>query len=78
MGLHIEFHFDNGRIHNVHMCYSNFSNRVMRIQDMVEWGFTDHDGDYTEGRLDFLIDCLVRSGYLKKPFDLRPLIAKFC
>jgi len=37
MGLDIEFHFDDGRIHKVHMCYSNFSNKVMSIQDMVKW-----------------------------------------
>jgi len=78
MGLDIEFHFDNGRIHKVHMCYSNFSNKVMSIQDMIKWGFTDHDGNYIEGQLDFLIDCLIRSRYLKKSFDFRPFIAKFC
>lgn len=78
MGLDIEFHFSNGQVYNVHMRYSSFSNRVMSIQDMIKWGFTDHNGCYIEGQLDFLLNCLTRSSYLKKPFDPRPFKAEFC
>jgi len=59
MGLDIEFHFNDGSTYNVHMCYSSFSRRVMSLEDMISWGFTDHDGCYTGNRLDFLISRLV-------------------
>jgi hypothetical protein len=50
----------------------------MSLEEMEEWNFTNHDGVYTESQLDFLIYCLVRSGYLEKPFDSKPYKAVFC
>jgi len=66
MGLCIELHFADGTIEDVHMCYSSFSGRVMTLEDMEEYGFTDHDGEYTGRALEFLIERLEESGYLAK------------
>lgn len=77
MGLSIYFYFEDGKQDSLHMCYSSFSNRVMDLEDMIRWGFTDHDGHYTGAALEFLVNRLVASGYLKQKFDPMPMIAVF-
>jgi hypothetical protein len=78
MGLDIVFYFEDGSTTNIHMCYSNFSRRVMSLEDMIKWNFTDHDGTYTELKLAFLIYRLVQSGYLKECYNPKPYKAVFC
>ena len=79
MGLSIYFYFKNkDECDVVNMRYSSFSNRVMHVEDMVKWGFTDHDGHYTGAALEFLVDRLVASGYLQEKYDPMPIIAVFC
>lgn len=78
MGLGIIFYFEDGTEKYVSMCYSSFSRYVMTYEDMVEWHFTDHDGTYTGAALDFLIERLVISEYLEKPFNPKPFKAIFC
>ena len=78
MGLCIDFYFADGRKDYVSMCYSSFSNTVMDPDDMLEWGFSDWEGQYMGEALNFLVERLVASGYLEKKFDPMPLIAVFC
>jgi hypothetical protein len=77
MGLDIVFYFEDGRTDNIRMRYSNFSRRVMRLREMIRYKFTDHDGCYMGRQLDYLIRCLDRSGYLRKPYDPKPYKAEF-
>jgi hypothetical protein len=44
------------------MCYSSFSKKVMELEDMIKWGFTDHDDHYTGDALKFLVVRLIASG----------------
>jgi hypothetical protein len=78
MGLDIVFYFKDGTTTNIHMCYSNFSGRVMNLYDMIKWDFTDHDGTYTGLRLEFLMYRLIQSGYLKARYSPKPYKAEFC
>jgi len=78
MGLDIKFYFADGKEDEIHMRYSSFSNRVMGLDDMIKWGFTDHDGHYRREALNFLVDRLVASGYLEKKYDPMPVLAIFC
>jgi hypothetical protein len=78
MGLGIVFYFQDGKRESVCMCYSSFSTRVMDLDDMIRWGFTDHDGEYTGAALEFLVERLVASGYLEKKYDPMPTVAVFC
>lgn len=77
MGLSIYFYFNTDKSDVVNMRYSSFSNKVMNLEEMVKWGFTDHDGHYTGAALDFLVDRLVASGYLQEKYDPMPIIAVF-
>ena len=77
MGLGIDFIFADGSTYHIGMCYSSFHMRVMTLDEMTEYDFTDHDGVYTGKQLDFLIHCLLRSGYLDKDFSTRPIRAEF-
>lgn len=77
MGLSIHFYFEGGKQDYLSMCYSSFSTKVMDLEDMIRWGFTDHDGHYTGAALEFLVNRLVASGYLKKKYDPMPIIAVF-
>lgn len=78
MGLSICFYFKEGKDDTVNMCYSSFSEKVMDLEEMIKWGFTDHDGQYTGPALEFLIDRLVAAGYLKEKYDPMPIKAVFC
>jgi len=77
MGLGIHFIFADGSTYYISMCYSSFSSKVMTVSEMIEYGFTDHDGVYTGIKLTFLIHCLRRSGYLRENFSSRPIRAEF-
>jgi len=68
MGLCIELHFENETTIDVNMCYSSF----------IKWNFTDHSGCYKGKALKFLIQQLVKSGYLEKTPKLRPVKSIFC
>ena len=78
MGLGIVFYFADGKKDEVNMCYSSFSNRVMGLDDMIKWGFTDHDGHYVGEALNFLVNRLVASNYLPEKYDPMPILAIFC
>lgn len=78
MGLCIELHFENKTTIDVNMCYSSFNKKVMSLNEMIKWNFTDHSGCYEGKALRFLIQQLVKSDYLKKTPKLRPVKAIFC
>ena len=78
MGLTIVFYFADGKEDKVNMRYSAFSNTVMGLDDMIMWGFTDHDGQYAGEALNFLVNRLVASNYLQKKYDPMPILAIFC
>lgn len=77
MGLSIYFYFEEDKSDVVSMRYSSFSNKVMDLDEMVKWGFTDHDGHYTGSALEFLVDRLVAAGYLQEKYNPMPIIAVF-
>ena len=77
MGLAIVFHFADGKEDEVNMCYSSFRRKVMSLSDMKKWGFSDCDGQYEGEALDFLVNCLVASNYLRKKYDPMPILAVF-
>ena len=77
MGLSICFYFKEDRDDTVNMCYSSFSEKVMNLEEMIKWGFTDYDGQYTGSALEFLVDRLVAAGYLQEKYDPMPIIAVF-
>jgi hypothetical protein len=78
MGLDIVFVNKDGTTFNVHMCYSSFGDRVMSLDDMINWGFTDDSGRYSGKQLEFLINRLVKSEYLEKRPNPMPIKAVFC
>ena len=77
MGLSIVFYFSDGKEETVNMCYSSFSTRVMRLEDMEKYGFSDWEGSYVGEALDFLVDRLVASRYLSEKYDPMPILAEF-
>jgi len=76
MGLCIDFYFADGTKDYVSMRYMDFW--VMDYDEMLEWGFSDYEGQYMGEALNFLVERLVASGYLEEKFDPMPLIAIFC
>lgn len=78
MGLSICFYFEKDKNDTVNMCYSSFSKYVMNLEEMIKWGFTDHDGVYTGAALEFLVNRLVAAGYLQEKYDPMPISAEFC
>ena len=78
MGLSICFYFEKDKSDTVSMCYSSFSKYIMNLEEMIKWGFTDHDGVYTGAALEFLVNRLVAAGYLQERYDPMPISAEFC
>lgn len=52
------------------MCYSSFETKVMPQQKLFNWNKV-----YKGSQLDYLIYCLVKSGYLEKPYNPKPYAA---
>ena len=78
MGLAIVFYFADGKEDTVYMRYSSFTTRVMKLEDMRKWGFTDHDGSYAGEALNFLVNRLVASNFLPEKYNPMPILAIFC
>lgn len=77
MVLLIVFYFSDGEEEVVTMRYSSFSTTVMSLDDMEKYGFSDWEGSYVGEALDFLVDRLVASEYLREKYDPMPIRAVF-
>ena len=65
MGLCIRLTLASGKNICVYMRYSSFHQFVMAESEMIEWKFSDCSGFYRGRRLQFLVDKLIQSAYLK-------------